>query len=62
MITSDGFHTQIRVILKVNVLIQCIILYKINENEFYLKKQSFLFISYKMIHRINRCSLGLPLH
>ena len=34
MFTSDGFHTQIRVIPKVNVLIQCIILYKRNENDF----------------------------
>ena len=61
MFISDGFHTEIRVIPKVNVLIQCIILYKINENEFYLKK-SFSFLSYKTIHRINRHSLGLHLN
>ena len=43
MFTSDGFHTEIRVIPKVNALIQCIILYKINENEFYLKKIIFIY-------------------
>ena len=35
MFTSDSFHTQTRVTPKVNVLIQCAILYKINENEFF---------------------------